>query len=68
VLQSLKVKGSKRGWKSFHQALRSEWKQREVAALQIRLDRIGGVLSAQFLLKLSEKVFATLEKLEVQSR
>jgi hypothetical protein len=46
VLQSLKVKGSKRGWKSFYQALRSEWKQREIAALQIRLDRIGGVLSA----------------------
>jgi hypothetical protein len=67
VLESLKVKGSNKGWKSFYQALRSEWKQSEIAALQVRINRIGSILNAQIMFKLWLKVSQTLENLEVQN-
>jgi hypothetical protein len=55
VLQSLRVKGSHRGWKSFIQALKSEWKQKEISALEARLDRIGDILNTKILRIYSSK-------------
>lgn len=67
VLQSLRFKGSHRGWTSFIQALRSEWKQKEISALQARLDRIGDVLNAKILKNLQIKVYLELKDLNKQN-
>ena len=49
VLETLKVKGDHRRWKSFYQALRSVLKKRDIEALQRRLDIIGKQMSTQIL-------------------
>jgi phage terminase small subunit len=67
VLQSLRVKGSHRGWKSFVQALRSEWKQKEISALEARLNRIGEILNNTFFKNLSLKVYQELQGLKKQN-
>ncbi|KAH8764057.1 hypothetical protein BGZ57DRAFT_828574 [Hyaloscypha finlandica] len=67
VLQSLRVKGSHRGWTSFIQALRSEWKQKEISALQARLDRIGDILNTKILKNLQIKVYLELQELNQEN-
>lgn len=68
VLQSLKVKGDHKKWKSFHQALRSVWKKGDIDALQLRLDRIGHQMGTQILFNQQSKVFKKLDGLEEGNR
>ncbi|KAE9367360.1 hypothetical protein N431DRAFT_415963 [Stipitochalara longipes BDJ] len=68
VLESLKVKGDHRGWDSFYQALRCEWKQSEIEGLQQRLSRISNQLNARVLLDRQAKIESKLHQLSVENR
>jgi hypothetical protein len=68
VLQTLKVKGSHKKWESFYHALKSEWKQKEISALEERLHRIGNILSTKVLSKLLLQVGERLTNVYDQNR
>lgn len=63
VIETLRVKGDHKTWKSFYQALQSVMKKRDIEALQKRLDRIGQQMGIQVLSHQQGVVKMKLEEL-----
>jgi hypothetical protein len=56
VIQKLKIQGLHKRWTSFRQALTSVWKEDEIQALSIRLERYRRQIDTTLLLSLREKI------------
>ncbi|ORY14588.1 hypothetical protein BCR34DRAFT_479383 [Clohesyomyces aquaticus] len=52
AVNKIKVKGSKKAWKSVEQALRSVWSQKEMSALETRLDTLRKQIDTALLFSL----------------
>ncbi|KAI2617968.1 hypothetical protein GGS26DRAFT_575604 [Hypomontagnella submonticulosa] len=68
ILNSFKVQGRHKKWKSLYQAIRSSRHAAEIDAIQNRLDRIGAQMSSHLLLQRYEKLFEKLESMEAENR
>ena len=68
VLESIKVKGNHRRWKSFYQAYQSVRKKGEIENLQERLGRIEQRMGIRGLLTKQSTIIAKLDKLELESQ
>jgi hypothetical protein len=56
VIQKLKTQGPHKGWTSFRQALNSVWREDEIQALSIRLERYRRQIDTTLLLSLRERL------------
>jgi hypothetical protein len=68
VLNSLKLKEHGTKWQSFYQALRTEWKTRDIEALQRRVDRIGQNLSTHLRTSQHHRIYSKLDELTLENR
>ncbi|KAH7360458.1 hypothetical protein BKA65DRAFT_421518 [Rhexocercosporidium sp. MPI-PUGE-AT-0058] len=68
VLESIKVKGNHKKWKSFYQALQSVRKKGEIEALQVRLDRIEQRMGIRGLANKQSMALAMLARMETESQ
>ncbi|KAH8648589.1 hypothetical protein BX600DRAFT_555055 [Xylariales sp. PMI_506] len=68
LLNSFKVQGRHRKWKSVYQAMRSSRYASEIDAIQARLDRMGAQLSSHMLLQRQGKLIEKLGMMETENR
>ncbi|KAL8310944.1 hypothetical protein RB597_001950 [Gaeumannomyces tritici] len=63
ALDSLKLRGGKHKWKSFHQALRTVWKAGQIEDLQKRMDKLSKALNSELIASQQRRIFRKLDLL-----
>ncbi|KAL8402767.1 hypothetical protein RB596_009217 [Gaeumannomyces avenae] len=67
ALDSLKLRGRKRKWKSFHQALRTVWKAGQIEDLQKRMDKLSRALNSELMASQQRQIFMKLDLLAARN-